>query len=290
MRDTAIPEYTLDDLNHVIFNPGQYGQKKQIAPRTRWQRWFTIEQEIDTAAEVVLPSTKADDEINHTLVTKEKNKWDRALDWAVERSGSIPVFIATQSLLWAWALMAIEFHTEDWWQVVISDAQAIYSYTLDSIILHQQLLDLEAARYMNGQLASRNESKIRMLTELLRKFPAFLLSEDESSSNDKMITMMDPTMATQTNEGFVIDGEVIPTLPTEKGAARIIRKVALVFGHLGAVAVFWLGFVIWMANGPGQGWSDEWQLYYNSACSAFMVLYVSFFLPFLSLFLSFMYV
>lgn len=208
---------------------------------------------------------------------QDKNKFDKALDWAVERSGSIPVFVFTQSLLWTWVFLGTKFHTTDWWQVVISDAQAIYSYTLDSVILHQQLLDLDASRYTNGQLASRNTSKLRMMTELQRKFPDFLRdgTHDNASSGDK-ITMMDgfSTKKGEDDGPLVVHGERVPELPQEKWVASAIRKVSLVFGHLGAVGVFWIGFIIWISNGPPNDWSDQWQLYYNSACSAFMVLYV----------------
>lgn len=261
--------------------------------------WLTITPEIETRADMVLPDFWMDqnytseracdgtqveggpknEETSVGLSTSEaiegsardsKNKFDRALDWCVVQSGSIPIFIITQALLWIWVFLAIPYHLTNAWQVVISDAQAIYSYALDSVIMHQQLDDLDISRYINGQLQSRNDSKLRMVHELQSKNPELF----STIPTGERISVLQPD-GTHHKGPLIIDGEMIPELPKETWPSKTIRQVSMVVGHLGAVMVFWAGFVVWIATGPSNGWSDLWQLYYNGACSGYMVMIFS---------------
>lgn len=61
-HDAGVPEYTPEDLNQVIFNPHQEngeGPKVHVAKRSKWARWITIEPQIETAAEIALPASAA---------------------------------------------------------------------------------------------------------------------------------------------------------------------------------------------------------------------------------------
>lgn len=312
---TPTTDVDVNELTHTSApdTPAGHATQHHIgAPprRSFWSRWLTIQPEIETVADTLYPESWSvgkqhssepapeQDQIKAHVHSDDgaadgvegnpdqhKSKLDKALDWGVQKSGSIAVFVITQGLLWAWVFLAFGFHTADWWQVVISDAQAIYSYALDSVLMHQQLNELDASRYINGQLQSRNESKIRMLNQLARQHPKLLLgsihktAHEDAASGDK-ITVDDATAHRAAHDtagvgSLVVNGEVIAALPQETWVAKVIRKVSLVMGHLLAVMVFWAGFFVWIGTGPSNGWSDTWQLYYNAACSGYMVMIFS---------------
>src|SRR5690242_20317675 len=60
-----------------------------------------------------------------------------------------------------------------------------------------------------------------------------------------------------------------PVLPKDTKFGRAINVCARVLGHLVASILFWIGFAVWIGFSPPCHWSDKWQLYINSASSAF---------------------
>ncbi|KAF9888615.1 low-affinity Fe(2+) transport protein [Aspergillus nanangensis] len=60
-------------------------------------------------------------------------------------------------------------------------------------------------------------------------------------------------------------------LPQDTRFSRCVAVCAHVLGHLGTMILFWIGVFVWIGLGPACGWSNDWQLYMNSASSALMV-------------------
>lgn len=171
---------------------------------------------------------------------------DRSLDRVVRASGSIPVFIFIQLLLVAWALLGIPFHDATIWPVIISDAQAIFSYIFDSFLMRQQLNGYNENLTVVAEVRSRARGSQRML----------LLVRNQLGSK------MHHTLASVSCRPM----EQVH-LPTENKFTKCITWSASALGHIYFIVFYWACIFLWLGFGPRQGWSNQWQLDINSATS-----------------------
>ncbi|KAK9550434.1 hypothetical protein V6Z88_002544 [Aspergillus fumigatus] len=187
---------------------------------------------------------------------------DRWLDFVVRVSGSEPVFFFILAGLLTWALLGIRYGTSDLWQVLISDIQAIVSYVFDSFLVRQQLNAYDEEMTVAAELQSRILSHRRMLAKLGL--------ETDQKDPEKQARLQSIVARHQDAPGFSAE------LPTEKRFGRTITWFSHLLGHLGTVALYWVGVFVWIGLGHREGYSNEWQLYMNSASSALMVFVFAF--------------
>ncbi|KAF4155524.1 hypothetical protein CNMCM8927_004073 [Aspergillus lentulus] len=187
---------------------------------------------------------------------------DRWLDFTVRMSGSEPVFFFILAGLLAWALLGIKYGTTDLWQVLISDIQAIVSYVFESFLVRQQLNAYDEEMTVAAELQSRILSHRRMLAKL----------DLETDKEDPEKQARLRTIVAQYQDAPEFNAE----LPTEKRFGRMITWFSHVLGHLGTVALYWVSVFVWIGLGHLEGYSNEWQLYMNSASSALMVFVFAF--------------
>lgn len=198
-----------------------------------------------------------DEEQNITgFVEKTKQRQlDRWLDKVVQVSGSYFVFLSLLTALLVWAFLGIKFGRDVTWQVIISDAQAIICYIFDSFLCRQQLNAYEDDIEVAAQLQSRSESHLRMLSKL-----------KETSSPDEQEKAL-----TRVGQSLHVSGGIASQLPSEDLFGRFITFVAFIIGHMVTILLFWAGVFAWIGIGHLYNYSNEWQLYMNSASSALMV-------------------
>ncbi|KAF7588926.1 low-affinity Fe(2+) transport protein [Aspergillus hancockii] len=204
------------------------------------------------------------DKPNVTVYTPRMNigTLDRWLDIVVRVSGSEPVFFLILAGLLTWALLGIEYGSTDSWQVLISDVQAIISYVFDSFLVRQQLNAYEEEMIVAAELQSRTLSHKRMLAKICQN----MNEKDKQRNSD----LADFVMEHRVTLGFSTQ------LPSETWFGRAITRLSHVFGHLGTVSLYWAGVFTWIGLGHLDGYSDQWQLYMNSASSALMVFIFAF--------------
>jgi low-affinity ferrous iron transport protein len=65
-------------------------------------------------------------------------------------------------------------------------------------------------------------------------------------------------------------------LPSENWLGRVSTHASNIIGHIVTVGLFWVCIFIWIGFGHYCGWSNQWQLYINSATSALMVFIFAF--------------
>lgn len=194
--------------------------------------------------------------INSYTVIAKARLLDRWLDKVVEVSGSQFIFFTIVTALLTWALLGIPFGQSDHWQVGISDAQAIINMIFDAFLMRQQLNSHESLMFVTACLRSRIISNKRMLKDLI-----------ESGKYE----MVEPMQF-----GELEQAEFAAKLPLENWLGRISTAVSDFIGHIATVCAFWICIFIWIGFGHYCGWSDTWQLYINSATSAWMVFILAF--------------
>jgi low-affinity ferrous iron transport protein len=91
------------------------------------------------------------------------SRLDRWLDAVVAFSGSCIAFFVIVGGVVIWCLLGIRFGTDENWQVIISDVQALLCYIYDSFLVRQLLNKYEDDMSAIAQLTSRSDSHLRML-------------------------------------------------------------------------------------------------------------------------------
>ncbi|KAK4496667.1 hypothetical protein PRZ48_012649 [Zasmidium cellare] len=191
----------------------------------------------------------------YNLAAKEKFL-DRCLDRIVRASGSTPVFSCIQLGLWAWVFAGIGVAHDPLWPVLISDIQAILSYAFDSFLMRQQFNGYYESLTIAAEIRSRGLSVRRMFRGLAERVgPEGIKRACFEARNVEM-------------EEF--------QLPEPTRWTKAIQGLASIIGHVGFVVFYWASIVLWLAFGPANGWSNQWQLDINSATSALMVFIFSF--------------
>ncbi|GAB7336936.1 hypothetical protein MBLNU13_g01775t2 [Cladosporium sp. NU13] len=240
----------MNRLLETFRRPGRRQEVPGLAPTQRhgWSRFEEC---------VSCDPSQACGHKGYQTKTKER-RVDRWLDMVVRASGSEPVFLIIMAALLAWAFAGVKLYHEIDWQVMISDVQAILSYLFDSLLMRQQLNGYEEALRVSAELRSRGASNLRMLRQITR-----------DSCGGRCLP--------ETKHGKApARTQFSPDLPSDSLLGRVTTFVAGCSGHVLAVGFYWSTIVVWLAFGPSNGWSDQWQLYCNSATSALMVFVFAF--------------
>ncbi|KAA8647838.1 hypothetical protein EYZ11_003609 [Aspergillus tanneri] len=183
---------------------------------------------------------------------------DRWLDKIVRIAGSAPVFLFIVSALLLWAFMGIRFGNSAKWTAVISDAQAILCYVFDSFLMRQLLREYAEQQEAMAEMQSRRHSHERMLAKLKAKLGTEGVARVSQMCSSHELEDLDHGKRTQS---FF---------------AKAIIFSARMLGHIVTVGLYWVCIFIWLGFGNYCGWTDQWQLYINSATSALMVLVFAF--------------
>ena len=200
-------------------------------------------------------STTTENWKGYTTAAKPR-RLDRWLDSVVKFSGSQFMFFTIIAALLTWAFLGIPFGKMNDWQVGISDAQAILNMVFDSLLMRQQLNSHHSTIFVTACLRSRIISNKRMLKVIMA-------SEKYGKAKLTRIHELQQT-------------EFTAQLPAENWLGRISTTVSDFMGHMLTVCAFWACIFIWIGFGEYCGWSNTWQLYINSATSAWMVFILSF--------------
>jgi low-affinity ferrous iron transport protein len=235
----------LDHLVQVLCRPGAREAVTGVAPTQRLDC---------TKGDAAKPEVHGSiDNITGYTVKAKQRLLDRCLDQVVRASGSDVVFFATLTGLLVWAFLAIPLHHSIKWQIIISDIQAILSYAFDSLLMRQQLNSYRNAILAAAELRSRTVSHARMLSALTAG-----LEEEE----------LDRLVALSKHRGV---SEFRAELPFENWFGRAVTCFSNILGHIITIILYWVSIAVWIAFGPANRWSNEWQLDVNSATSALMV-------------------
>ncbi|KAK9236569.1 Low affinity iron permease-domain-containing protein [Lipomyces kononenkoae] len=226
----------------AICSPGAKGATVGCAPTQRVDLGAAVNLSDDMVAIYVENFDKYDPPIF------QKKLFDRYLDKVVHVAGSGYVFVLVISILLVWAFLGIKFGQEEMWQVVISDFQAIFCYIFDSFLMRQQLISHDSLMSVAASLRSRNISNTRMLKQIV----------ENQSEKVSEIECLDEDM-------------IASEFPKIGWLGRLSNFVAGVLGHIVTVILYWVCIFIWIGFGHYCGWSNQWQLYINSATSALMV-------------------
>ena len=230
----------MERFMEILRKPGEKGEIQGVAPTQQ------------------PPKERAENVGGYIEPTKTRMV-DRWLDWVVSFSGSEFVFFLILAGLLTWALLGIPYGAADGWQVIISDVQAIVSSAFDSLLVRQQLNRYEAEMSAMAQMQSRLLSHTRMLKKLQQK----------REKGELVHAIIPDEQGQDTSESR-------NELPPETRFGRFVAACTHVFGHIITIGLFCAAVFIWIGIGPLNGWSNEWQLYMNSASSALMVFVFSF--------------
>lgn len=178
---------------------------------------------------------------------------DKYLDKFVSIGGSGWTFLVVNLLLIGWIIGLVPTKASVTWQSIISDAQAIFCYIYDSLLMRQQLQENEQLLATSGLLRSRMSSINRMVKKLRNS------------------TTVSQELKNDIYNDIVANYDDATHLPSE----NIYDKVATIcltwIGLLTGLTVYWMGIFIWLGFGNYCDWSSDWQMYINSATSALMV-------------------
>lgn len=190
-----------------------------------------------------------------------RGRLDSWLDAVVRWSGSLAFFLSVTAGLVAWAVLGIVgFGKNADWNVLISDIQAIGTYVLDSFLVRQQLAAHDEVLVLVGVLRSRCET----VHVLLRQIASRRSSADSSGAG------------TAPEDGKVEEVDIDVALPDDTRIGKAAKRLSSIAGDLSTILLFWIGVIVWLAFGPSQGWSPQWQLYMNSSSSALMLFVFAF--------------
>ena len=178
---------------------------------------------------------------------------ERWLDHLVSFAGSRIVFGLCNIGIIVWCFMAIPTHASVSWQAMISDIQALLSYTYDSILMRQELNSYEFNLHVAVLLKSRAMSVCRMM----KKYPVDLMSK------------------ISIQQKFEFDNTSVE-LPKENWLDYVSTVFSKWIGSVASLSLYWIGIFVWLGFGHYCGWSNQWQLYINSATSSLMIFQFTF--------------
>ncbi|KAI0123284.1 hypothetical protein BJ170DRAFT_697783 [Xylariales sp. AK1849] len=165
------------------------------------------------------------------------------LDYVVKAAGSRWALGFTLLLIVAWAVWGIVDGPTDTWQVILQDVSSIQAYISATLLLRQQANSCRGVLGRICTLISRSESNERMIRSLSPK-------QRQTLKLNKHMMRADVLARLQTKED-VFD--------------KIANFVAKSVGSLVFLGIYWAGIIVWVAWGFPLQFSDQWQLYVNTA-------------------------
>ncbi|KAL2313932.1 Low-affinity iron/zinc ion transport protein fet4 [Schizosaccharomyces pombe] len=168
----------------------------------------------------------------------------RIFDLITRLAGTSFTFILMLIILIIWAIVGGIYRAPDNWQIVMQDGSSIQCYVSDTLLMRQQQNQHIQVLTMISQLRSRLLTTSRLLGPVLN---------DKTKISSVNVALM---------KDDVGDAE---KLPTENWFDFICNYVSFMVGSIIFLVVYWIGIFIWIGFGRMLGWSDEWQLYINTA-------------------------
>lgn len=242
------------------------GCKKVVEEAAPTQLPLGLQLPNDKATSTTSVAATDSDDASIFHVDLHHGRLDRWLDVVVRCSGSSVVFSIIMCFLLGWLLSGIHYHSDINWQIAISNIQAIFSYIFDSLLMRQQLNANAEALLASAQLRSRGRSHRRMLAKIasMDRQPSIAEKDDPAAVTSAAVE------ASTSSSSFEM------SLPAENWFGRLMTRLAFGCGHIVSITFYWAIIVLWLALGPSNKWSNEWQLYINSATSALMVFVFAF--------------
>ncbi|KXJ87135.1 hypothetical protein Micbo1qcDRAFT_167850, partial [Microdochium bolleyi] len=207
-------------------------------------------------------------------VAPPKSRLNRYLDKVVHWSSSSLVFLLTTTSILAWALVGIEFADAPPWAICMSNVQAIVCYVYASLLIRQQLNGYEHDTRAVAILQSRLVSHSRMVKEALRSgrvnkpTTADEIEQIRARASALALTAATAEVAADSDKHWVAR----LAAGTHYCISRLADAISWFLGHIATVFGFVVCIFVWLGFGPYCSWSDQWQLYINSATSALLLL------------------
>lgn len=183
---------------------------------------------------------------------KNKKSWGaRFFDTITLFAGSSFMFILTCLVIIAWAIIGGVLGAPDNWQIAMQDGSSIQCYISDTLLMRQQHNNTNRMLTIIAQLRSRCVTFDKLI-KLGYKNYRYLSKEELALLTSK-----------QMPEETIISDAV--HLPTENIFDICCNWASKAVGSLCSLAIYWGGIFAWVGLGHKLGWSDEWQLYVNTA-------------------------
>lgn len=207
----------------------------------------------------------------------------KVLNALIYVSGTQFIFFFLVAILIVWLVIGIIYKAPENWQVVMQDGQSIQCYIWDTLLMRQQLLETESHLHFCAESRSRLATYRRLLEKMIQK-PGF----------KRNVVNLD-IQRQEKHDGIKKDENLAPEstrcldeieLPAENLFDITSNFVSKIIGSLTSVILYWVGIFIWIACGsltlnsgdsaPYTGvstgsnpkyakWSNNWQLYINTA-------------------------
>lgn len=211
---------------------------------------FGSKQPVDGVAESIQLDKETDTFEIVTGLSFNKGRLDRWLDYLVSCAGSRTVFLFCNTGLVIWGFMAIPTHASLNWQAIIADVQALFTYVYDSLLMRQELNSYDQGLSAAAQLMSRGSSISRMLRHNTWKRTSLLESYSHRIEDVR--------------------------LPKENWLDCTSTMFSRYLGSIPVLCAYCIGIFIWIGLGHYCNWSNEWQLYINTATAVLMIFQFTF--------------
>lgn len=271
-----------------------------MAPPTRtWKISFTnnIYVNIKGVADVCLPIQQDGNPSSKTVNTPEDSNnsdadVEKGHDWQSRGpcgsgaalfdkvtlfAGTPFVLLFTICALLCWAIIGIVCGPTQVWQIVIQNTSSIQCYVSDTLLMRQQHNTSRDLLTLLCELRSRNQTCSRILhsTHPPTRDPKAGPSATESPRSEEADGIIQEESLPEVAAHLAIANAA--RLPPRNLYDRACDVVVVMLSSIYAPVIYWVGIFIWLGFGNYLQWSNNWQLYINSA-TAVELTFVSVFL------------
>ncbi|KAI7907682.1 Low-affinity iron/zinc ion transport protein fet4 [Cokeromyces recurvatus] len=179
----------------------------------------------------------------------KKSRGARFFDKVTDIAGSSFMFILTCIILIIWAIWGGVSKAPDEWQIVMQDGSSIQCYISDTLLMRQQQNHSNRLLTVIAQLRSRCITFDKLVKQTYEKHPKLTPYELKELAE----RMPEDTLGDATK------------LPTENFFDVCCNWASEAVGSLTSLLIYSAGVIAWVCIGDYLSWSDEWQLYINTA-------------------------
>ncbi|KAI8642353.1 hypothetical protein BD408DRAFT_432462 [Parasitella parasitica] len=231
-------------IGNYLCSPGRQFTVQSAAPTQ-----FINKNSNDAIQEIAIVGS---DLPNNDSIYNEANRKSigaKAFDFLTEFAGSSLMFLLTCAILVGWAIAGGVLGAPDEWQIAMQDGSSIQCYYSDSLLMRQQQNHCNRLLTIIAQLRSRSATFDKLLRFTQANNPSLGTSELRD-------------LAEKIPKDSVGDAA---KLPTENAYDVVCNWASDAVGSLWSLMIYMGGIFAWIGVGHSLGFSDEWQLYINTA-------------------------
>ncbi|EPX75348.1 iron/zinc ion transporter [Schizosaccharomyces octosporus yFS286] len=248
------PQSFLEKCVQAILSPGKQCNIRSSAPTQQVfedEKFLHSSSSLDNSCSDYKVKYDSDgtnvkhENIREYIVQERPNLAGRIFDLVTHLAGTSFVFILALIILVVWAIIGGVYHAPDSWQIVMQDGSSIQCYVSDTLLMRQQQNHHDHMITIVAQLRSRLHTVRRLIGPILQGKSVASAPLKEQDLHDDVGDARE--------------------LPVENWFDLICNYVSLVVGSVYFFFIYWIGMFIWIGFGKLLNWSDEWQLYINTA-------------------------